>query len=140
MVNRFAIRTDQAGCTVFDTLTGLPAAIETSPQNALTFEEAETTAEILNRAHGVPVSTQETWSAILAECEILNRAHGAPVFDQETWSTLLADCWRANDAIARFFLSRDGVLERADVVELDRLCELERRARDQVEIFLKSLK
>jgi hypothetical protein len=58
-VKRFAIRSDQWGYTVVDTFSGLPAVIGTAPQDGLTLEEAETIAEILNRADSTAFNSQD---------------------------------------------------------------------------------
>ncbi len=59
MVKRFAIVSDPLGYAVYDVLTGSPAVIGASPQDGLTREEAETTAEMLNSAHSAASSSQE---------------------------------------------------------------------------------
>jgi hypothetical protein len=115
VVKRFATRPDLVGHAVYDTSTGLLAVIGATPQDGLTLEEAEWTAATLNDAHGALSTGQETWRALLAD-------------------------WRSRyDAIAAFALFDEGAPS-ANLGELDRLCELERDAREQVETFLKSLR
>jgi hypothetical protein len=60
LVKRFAIKSDRSGYAVYDSLTGLPAMIGTAPQDGLTLDEAEMTAEILNRAHRAASNSQES--------------------------------------------------------------------------------
>ena len=48
-IERFRIRPDRAGWTVFDVWTGEPSVIAMRPQTSLTEAEAEHTAELLNR-------------------------------------------------------------------------------------------
>ncbi|MDB5448288.1 MAG: hypothetical protein JWQ97_3605 [Phenylobacterium sp.] len=49
MTQRFAIRPDPAGFSVYDQWTGKTAVIAMTPQSGLSREDAEHTAELLNR-------------------------------------------------------------------------------------------
>jgi hypothetical protein len=113
-VKRFATRPDQVGYAVYDTSTGLLAVIGATPQDGLTLEEA-------------------VWTATT-----LNDAHGAPAFSREMWEALLADWAIRCNAIAAFDLFDEDASLPANLAQLDRLCELERDARDQVATFLRS--
>jgi hypothetical protein len=47
--DRFAIRRDRAGWTVYDIWTGEPAVLAMAPQTGLSEEDAQHTAALLNR-------------------------------------------------------------------------------------------
>lgn len=49
MIHRFVIRPDRQGYSVCDLWTGEPAVIALAPQTGLSQEDAEHTAELLNR-------------------------------------------------------------------------------------------
>ena len=49
MTERFIVRPDRQGFTVQDVWTGQPAVIAMVPQSGLSQEDAEHTAELLNR-------------------------------------------------------------------------------------------
>ncbi|HEY0438258.1 MAG TPA: hypothetical protein VGC92_16570 [Phenylobacterium sp.] len=49
MTNRFAVRPDRQGFSVFDVWTGEPAVIAMTPQTELSRQDADHTAELLNK-------------------------------------------------------------------------------------------
>jgi len=49
MIERFGVRPDSQGYSVFDIWTGEPAVIAMTPQSGLSEEDAQHTAELLNR-------------------------------------------------------------------------------------------
>ena len=51
MATRYDIRPAPKGWTVYDTATGLPAAVNDAPQVALSLEDADDLADLLNRLH-----------------------------------------------------------------------------------------
>jgi hypothetical protein len=51
MTARYDIRPAPEGWTVYDTATGLPAAVNDVPQVRLSLEDADDLADLLNRLH-----------------------------------------------------------------------------------------
>lgn len=52
MDNRFAVRPDPTGFSVYDLTTGDPLVIATARQSGLSLEDAEHTAAVFNQAPG----------------------------------------------------------------------------------------
>jgi len=48
---RYDIRPDPDGWTVYDTVTGMPAAVNDATQIGLSLEDADDLADLLNRLH-----------------------------------------------------------------------------------------
>jgi len=51
MTARYDIKSDSNGWTVYDTTTGLPAAVNGVTQIGLSLEDADDLADLLNRLH-----------------------------------------------------------------------------------------
>lgn len=57
MTARYDIRPAPEGWTVYDTTTGLPAAVNDVPQVRLCLEDADDLADLLNRLHTEGLAT-----------------------------------------------------------------------------------